>query len=117
MHSAVAPTRCTARGEHELRVELTYADPAREILIGFDVRLGSSVLDCVESSGLLRLVPTLRDARLGFAIFGRSVESGDKVSEGDRIEVLRPLEVDPREARRLRARRRTRATGPSAPLP
>ena len=88
-----------------MRVELAYADPAREVLIGFEVSPASSVLDCVEHSGLFRLVPDLRDARLGFAVFGRRVEPADPVSKGDRIEVLRHLEIDPREARRLRARR------------
>lgn len=88
-----------------MRVELVYADPAREVLIGFDMHPGSTVLDCVEHSGLFRLVPGLRDARPGFAVFGRRVEPTDPVSKGDRIEVLRPLEIDPKEARRLRARR------------
>ena len=88
-----------------MRVEVAYADPAREVLIGLEVRHGSPVLDCVERSGLFRLVPDLRDMRLGFAVFGRRVEPADPVSKGDRIEVLRPLEVDPKEARRLRARR------------
>ena len=88
-----------------MRVELAYMDPAREVLIGFDVRHGCSVLECVEHSGLFHLVPGLRHARLGFAVFGRRVEPADPVSEGDRIEVLRPLEIDPKEARRLRARR------------
>ena len=89
-----------------MRVELVYADPTREILIGFDVRHGATVLDCVASSGLFGLMPGLRDTRLGFAVFGRRVEPEETVSEGDRIEVLRPLVVDPREARRLRADRR-----------
>ena len=88
-----------------MRVELAYADPSREVLIGFDVPSGSTVLDCVELSGLFRLVPDLRDARPGFAVFGRRVEPTDLVSKGDRIEVLRPLEIDPKEARRLRAHR------------
>ena len=88
-----------------MRVELTYADPEREVLIGFEAHRGSSVLDCVERSGLLALVPELRDTRLGFAVFGRRVEPAAPVSEGDRIEVLRPLRIDPKEARRLRARR------------
>ena len=88
-----------------MRVELTYADPEREVLIGFEARSGSSVLDCVERSGLLALVPKLRHARLGFAVFGRRVEPTAPVSEGDRIEVLRHLRIDPKEARRLRARR------------
>ena len=88
-----------------MRVELAYAEPAREVLIGFDVPAGSSVFDCVEQSGLLRLVPRLRDTRLGFAVFGRRVEPTDPVGPGDRIEVLRPLRVDPKEARRRRVRR------------
>ena len=100
-----------------MRVELAYADPAREVLIGFDAPPGSSVLDCVEHSGLFRLVPDLRDARLGFAVFGRRVEPTDPVSKGDRIEVLRPLDVDPKEARRLRARRTGGARPGAARVP
>ncbi len=88
-----------------MRVELAYADPAREILMGLEVRSGSTVLECVERSGLFRLVPELRDAEVGFAVFGRRVEPAAAVSEGDRIEVLRPLEIDPKEARRRRAGR------------
>ena len=88
-----------------MRVELAYADPAREVLMGLEVCPGSTVLECVECSGLFRLVPELRGAEVGFAVFGRRVEAADPVSKGDRIEVLRPLEIDPKEARRLRARR------------
>lgn len=91
-----------------MRVELAYAEPAREVLIGFDARDRSTVLECVEQSGLFDLVPALRGARLVFAVFGRRVEPADVPSEGDRIEVLRPLEIDPKEARRLRALRRAR---------
>lgn len=94
-----------------MRVELAYADSAREILMGLEVRPSSTVLDCVESSGLFRLVPDLRDAGVGFAVFGRRVEPTDPVSKGDRIEVLLPLEIDPKEARRLRARRRRESVG------
>ena len=88
-----------------MRVELVYADPVREVLIGFEAPAGSTVRDCVEHSGLFRLVPELRGMRPGFAVFGRRVEPAAPVSEGDRIEVLRPLRIDPKEARRLRARR------------
>ena len=105
MRSAGVPTKCTVPGSGRMRVELAYADPEREVLIGFEAPPGSSVLDCVERSGLFDLAPGLRDAGLGFAMFGRRVEPAAPVSEGDRIEVLRPLRIDPKEARRLRARR------------
>ena len=88
-----------------MRIELAYSEPAREILMGLDVPPGSTVLECVECSGLFRLVPDLREAGVGFAVFGRRVEPADSVSQGDRIEVLRPLEIDPKEARRVRANR------------
>lgn len=113
MHSAGAPTRCTARDNGTMRVDLAYADPGREILMGLEVRSGSTVLECVEASGLLQLVPELRDAEVGFAVFGRRVEPATAASKGDRIEVLRRLEIDPKEARRRRARR-TGADRPSA---
>ena len=96
-----------------MRVELAYADPTREVLIAFEMRPGSTVGDCVERSGLFRLEPDLRSSRLGYSVFGRRVELTDPVSNGDRIEVLRALEIDPKEARRLRARRAVR-TRPGA---
>ena len=91
-----------------MRVELAYADRIREVLIGFDVPNGCTVCECVERSGLYRLDSGLREARLGFAVFGRRAEPDDPVSEGDRIEVLLPVEIDPKEARRARAARRAR---------
>ena len=109
MRSAGVPIRSWNSGDGTMRVELVYTDPAREVLIGIDARPGSTVLDCVERSGLFRLVPNLRHIRIGFAVFGRRVEATDPVSAGDRIEVLRPLEIDPKEARRLRAQRANNA--------
>ena len=88
-----------------MRVELAYSDRNREVLIGFEVHRGCSVGECIERSGLYGLAPALRHVRPGFAVFGRLVGPDHKVEEGDRIEVLRPLEIDPKEARRLRARR------------
>ena len=95
-----------------MRVELAYADRSLEVLIGLDVPGGCTVRECVERSGLFRLNPELRQSRTGFAVFGRHVEPDAPVSEGDRIEVLLPLEIDPREARRARAARRA-ADGPT----
>ena len=40
-----------------------------------------------------------------FAIYGKLIEDASRpIAEGDRIEILRPLVMDPVEARRLRAR-------------
>jgi uncharacterized protein len=41
----------------------------------------------------------------GFSIFGVAAEPGAALRDGDRVELLRPLQADPKEARRQRARR------------
>ena len=41
-------------------------------------------------------------ASLAFAIFGRRATPDTALDEGDRVELLRPLSVDPKEARRRR---------------
>jgi putative ubiquitin-RnfH superfamily antitoxin RatB of RatAB toxin-antitoxin module len=38
--------------------------------------------------------------------FGRRVSLDTPLADGDRVEILRPLAADPKEARRQRARRR-----------
>ena len=39
----------------------------------------------------------------GLAVFGVRIQATQMLRDGDRVEVLRPLRVDPKEARRLRA--------------
>lgn len=45
-------------------------------------------------------------APLQLAIFGKKVPPDSPLHEGDRVEILRPLAMDPKEARRQRARKR-----------
>jgi putative ubiquitin-RnfH superfamily antitoxin RatB of RatAB toxin-antitoxin module len=42
----------------------------------------------------------------GLAVFGLAADADTRLHEGDRVELLRPLQVDPKQARRLRAERR-----------
>ncbi len=63
---------------------------------------GSSVADAVLESGLTQRHPGLDLDRLRCAVWG-VVRPGDhRLREHDRVELLRPLKVDPKEARRLR---------------
>jgi putative ubiquitin-RnfH superfamily antitoxin RatB of RatAB toxin-antitoxin module len=41
-----------------------------------------------------------------YAIFGERVQADTRLQDGDRLELLRPLQIDPKEARRKRARHR-----------
>jgi uncharacterized protein len=90
-----------------VKVEVCYAEPDRATRIALDLPVGATVAEAVRASGIVeRLGPT--SAGLTCAVFGRRVESDTTLEEGDRVELLRPLAVDPKQARRLRAEAKAR---------
>ena len=90
-----------ADGDGEaIRVEVVFAAPDRQQLIAMDVAAGSSVVDVIAASGLAAEFPEYRFAELEVGIWGRTVSAHRVVVAGDRVEIYRPLAIDPREARR-----------------
>ena len=74
----------------------------RELL---QLPVGSTALQALRASGLAQaLDPSVLDG-LALALWGRACAPGTVLRDGDRLELLRPLVVDPKEARRLRYRR------------
>ena len=91
--------------ERPIRVEVVFAGSAswtqrRRI----EVSSGCTVIQAIEASGIAQCLPAgaVDPARLG--IFARKVAPGRLVRDGDRIEIYRPLALDPMEARRRRSR-------------
>ena len=84
-------------------VEVVYALPHEQAVIGLTMSLGATVDDAIELSGLLE---RFREARgLPAGIHGRIVAGGTLLQDGDRVEIYRPLTVDAKQARRGRARK------------
>ena len=71
---------------------------------------GTTVATAIALSGIAADVGAAA-ATMPVACFGRLVERGGPVAEGDRLELLRPLRMDPKQARRLRGRERQAAAG------
>jgi putative ubiquitin-RnfH superfamily antitoxin RatB of RatAB toxin-antitoxin module len=97
--------------EARVRATIVYALPDRSYSIEVEVTADSTLADVVNVSGLRQREPFLPQ-ELDLGVFGRPQPNTTKVRNGDRIEVYRPLTVDPKEARRIRAevkRRRTAA--------
>lgn len=63
---------------------------------------GSTVAAAIEKSRLARQFPDIDFDKLQTGVWGKPTARGHVVREGDRIELYRPLEMDPREARRLK---------------
>lgn len=91
--------------ERKLRIEVAYALPGEQVLIALDVEEGATVRQAIERSGILQRYPhvELIPGRIG--IFGKVVDLGMRLRDGDRVEIYRPLEAEPKEARRRRVKR------------
>ena len=94
-------------------VTVVYAGPERRLVLQVDVDDGVTIEEVIISSGLLSLEPGLHLKHLIVGVWNRAARLEQRVREGDRIEIYRPLQVDPKEARRIRAdiRRRRRPDG------
>jgi putative ubiquitin-RnfH superfamily antitoxin RatB of RatAB toxin-antitoxin module len=94
--------------ENGWHVEVVYATPSRQEVIGLTVPPGASVEQAIRESGLLEIFPEIDLARNRVGIFGEIAGLRDPVRDGDRVEIYRPLRADPKEARRRRAARRAK---------
>lgn len=83
-----------------VKVELVFALPSRQFLNKTTLPSGSTVKDLVASSGVEREFPGHDFSRAPLGIWGRRVSAEHKLQDGDRVEIYRPLAIDPREARR-----------------
>lgn len=92
--------------EAQLQVEVAYARPDEQRLVSLTLPVGSNCLDAVRASGLLALFPEIALERDGVGIFGKQIrEPGShELRDGDRVEIYRPLQIDPKQARLARAR-------------
>ena len=86
-----------------LSVEVVLALPARQVLLTVNVGEGASVAEVIAESGIESRFPGMGIADMPVGIWGKRVSPDTTVRAGDRVELYRPLEVDPREARRQRA--------------
>lgn len=84
-------------------IEVAYAAPDKQVLLGLSVRQGTSVAEGIEQSAIQDEFPELKMDLKVVGIFSRKVPLDHLLREGDRIEIYRPLMADPKEMRRQRA--------------
>ena len=86
-----------------MQVEVVFALPERQFLQTVTVPANATVADAIRISGVERHYPDIRFDDLQVGIWGKPENRTQPLREGDRVEIYRPLEMDPREARRLKA--------------
>ncbi|UZD66481.1 RnfH family protein [Marinobacter sp. AN1] len=91
-----------------MRVEVAYAIPERQEIVPVEVEEGATMLEAVRRSGIAELFPGLDPEQADMGIFGKVVKSPQThvLRAGDRVELYRPLKIDPKQARMNRARKK-----------
>jgi putative ubiquitin-RnfH superfamily antitoxin RatB of RatAB toxin-antitoxin module len=90
---------------------VVYATPAQVWEREVSVPAGSTLADAVAASGVLDEHGELREGAVDLGVYNRPRPGSEPLRDGDRVEIYRPLRVDPKEARRVRAEVRRRRKG------
>ena len=86
------------------RIEVVYALPEQQRLVTLPLpATGLTAQAAVDQSGLLDEFPELREQPLVLGVYGAVCAGDRKLRDRDRVEIYRPLRVDPRAQRRQRA--------------
>ena len=88
---------------NEIMIRVVYAAPLNQTLVELRVAKGATASQAITQSGILQKHPEIDLARNSLGIFGRHIDAGALLHDGDRVEIYRPLIADPKEARRRRA--------------
>ena len=92
----------------EIQIEVVYATPAGQCLLAICVPGGTTLESAIDRSGITEIFPEIDLSLQKVGIFGKIVSPDAVVKAGDRIEIYRSLQVDPKQARKNRARSQLR---------
>lgn len=86
-----------------IRIEVCYALPVKQELVSLKLPAGATLLQALESSGLLEKYPEIDLKKNKFGIYAKLSRPDTVLRDRDRVEIYRPLIADPKEVRKQRA--------------
>lgn len=84
-----------------MQIEVVLAWPERFVSQRLDLPEGATVADALAAAALPEATPDM-----SCAVYGEVAAPTRLLQDGDRVELLRPLLIDPKDARRRRAKPR-----------
>ncbi|KJS09981.1 MAG: protein RnfH [Gammaproteobacteria bacterium BRH_c0] len=101
-----------------INVEVAFALPHKQKLVSLKVRPGTTALQAVSLSNIANEFPGEDISESPMGIFGQALGSKGLAAPaeyvlgpGDRVEIYRPLQADPKEVRKQRAEKSRRERG------
>lgn len=95
-----------------MKVAIVYATPRRQFWVTVDLPDGATVNDAVERSTVLKQFPEIDLARQRIGVFGKVTTLDAVLADGDRVEIYRPLTVDPKTVRQKAKPGKSEASAP-----
>lgn len=86
--------------DETIEVEVAYACPERQLILKVEVPSGTTAIEAVRLSGIEEQFPEIDLGKNRLGVFGKLCKADRPLNTGDRVEIYRPLLVDPRAARR-----------------
>ena len=83
-----------------MKIGVVYAEPEKQIWLNIDVPEGITVKEAIVQSGILNKFPQIDIDSQKVGVFGKITKLDAKVSDGDRIEIYRPITADPLTVKR-----------------
>ena len=89
----------------QIEIEVAYATPDKQLILTVSVAEDCSVYDAVVTSGIIQKFPEIDLESSKMGVFSKLVAKPKQqtLKPGDRIEIYRPLLIDPKESRKNRA--------------
>jgi putative ubiquitin-RnfH superfamily antitoxin RatB of RatAB toxin-antitoxin module len=87
-----------------LSITVAYASCQKQIEIPLVVEENCSIALAIARSGILTAFTEIKLGQVAVGVFGKRATLDTILCDGDRVEIYRPLLIDPKDARRLRAK-------------
>ena len=87
-----------------ITVTVAYATPERQLEIPISVEPNCTAAMAIKKSGIMKEFPDINLATAVIGIHSKKVMIDASLRDKDRIEIYRPLTMDPKQARLLRAK-------------
>lgn len=91
--------------KNKIFIEVAYATPSHQCIKPLQVPEGCTIAEAIALSNLEKEFPGLDLTAPKVGVFSRPRALTDVVKAGERIEIYRPLTIDPKEARRAKAKK------------
>ena len=104
MTSAAGPSRFTANPNlplaESINIEVAAGNAEHQVVVTLVVQCDTTAEQAVLQANLENRIPGFRVDMNRLGVFGRPCKPDQRLNEGDRVEVYRPLKADPKEVRR-----------------